>query len=733
MRLIVVSNRLPVTIKDTDGALQFSGSAGGLASGLRSYLNSPKAKGASEYVWVGWPGGAFAPERHEEIRRRCAEEFHAHPVFLSAEDTERFYEGFCNDALWPLFHYFSTLVDYSEEAWDTYVRINRIFSDVVADVARPDDLVWVHDYHLMLLPRLLRERRPGQRIGFFLHIPFPSYETFRLLPGRWRTALLDGLLGADLVGFHTHDYTQHFLRSVRRILGLEHQMGETVQGQRVIKADTFPMGIDFELFAEAANGPEAMRAQEELLRQLGDCKTVLSIDRLDYTKGIDKRLLAYQAFLKANPAWHGRVVLVLIVVPSRTGVEQYRKMKSRIDELVGQINGRFGSLAWTPVVYQFKHFPMEPLAGLYSASDVMLVTPLRDGMNLVAKEYIACRTDGSGVLVLSELAGAASELGEAIQVNPNDIRGMAEALRDALESPCEEQVERMAVMRERLRRYGVVRWAEDFLRELSADRPRPDRNILSDDGRRQIVRAYRAASRRLILCDYDGTLVPIKRHPRLAVPSPELSSLLGRLAAAADVVVISGRDRAALDGWFGSLPIGLVAEHGAWVRERGGDWARRQGLSDEWKPRVRDMMELYVDRLPGAFIEEKESGLAWHYRRAEPDLAALRVKELTDHLIALTENGQANILEGDKVIEVRPIGVGKGAAARAFLCRDYDFILALGDDTTDEELFRALPEEAYSIRVGTAQSFARFNVYQQRDGLELLEALAAAGRDQAAS
>jgi len=369
---------------------------------------------------------------------------------------------------------------------------------------------------------------------------------------------------------------------------------------------------------------------------------------------------------------------------------------------------------------------MEALAGLYSASDVMLVTPLRDGMNLVAKEYIACRTDGTGVLVLSELAGAASELGEAIQVNPNDTLGMAEALRQGLEMPPEEQAKGMAVMRERLRRYGVVRWAEEFLGELAEERTRTDQNLLSGEVRRHVVRDFRAAARRLLLCDYDGTLVPIQQHPRLAVPDPELLSMLARLAARADVVVISGRDRATLEGPFGRLPLALVAEHGAWVRERGGAWARRQGLSDAWKPRVRDIMEIYVDRLPGAFIEEKESGLAWHYRRADPDLASLRVKELTDHLIALTENVQASILEGNKVIEVRPFGVGKGAAAQAFLAKDYDFILAVGDDTTDEELFQALPEHAYSVRVGSSNSFARFNVYHQRDVIDLLEALAGA-------
>jgi trehalose 6-phosphate synthase/phosphatase len=725
MRLIVVSNRLPVTIKEKDHQLEFSPSAGGLATGLRACLTSSRHGLSGEYLWAGWPGGIFAPERHEEIRKRLQREHHAFPIFLSEGETEKFYEGFCNNTLWPLCHYFPTLVEYNVEAWQCYEHVNRVFRDALLPILKSDDVVWVHDYHFMLLPRLLREMRPELRIGYFLHIPFPSYEIFRLLPRPWRSALLNGMLGADLIGFHTHDYTQHFLKSVRRIQGLDHHMGEVALTDRVVKVDTFPMGIEFDSFAQRATEPDVAQIRDDLRQRLGDSTIVLSIDRLDYTKGIDKRLLAFEMFLHNNPAWHGRVTLVLVVVPSRIGVEEYRRMKSRIDELVGEINGRFGTLKWTPVLYQFKNFDPNTLVALYSASEVMLVTPLRDGMNLVAKEYAACRTDGTGVLILSEMAGAASELGEALEVNPNDVPGMADTLLEALEMPRWAQEKNMAVMRRRLKRYDVVRWAQEFLEELLEKRDRPDQNLLTAAGRQKMIADFHAATKRLILCDYDGTLVPIRRTPREAVPDPQLLDLLRRLSQTAEVVVISGRDRATMDDWFRGVDITLVGEHGMSVKEPGGQWTGRDPSPDDWKPKVRDIMELYVDRLPGALVEEKEFGIAWHYRRADPDLASLRVRELVDHLISLTENSPVSILEGHKVVEVRPSGVNKGAAVQPLLGRGYDFILALGDDVTDDDMFKVLPDWAYSVRVGLAKSFARYNVLQQRDVIELLTALAA--------
>jgi trehalose 6-phosphate synthase/phosphatase len=301
MKLVIVSNRLPIFVREEDGKLQFAESPGGLASGLRGYLKSPSRSPRSDYVWVGWPGSPVRPELQDEAARRCREEYSALPVFLTTEDTEAFYEGFCNHTLWPLFHYFPDLVDYGADSWAAYERVNRLFAEAVLEVAGPGDIVWVHDYHLLLLPAMLKQKTPGLRVGFFLHIPFPSYETFRLLPGRWRSSLLQGMLGADLVGFHTHDYTQYFLKCVRRLLGHEHDMGQIVLADRVVRAETFPMGVDFEAFSRKAASADVARSMDEFRRPLGDCRVILSIDRLDYTKGIADRLLAYEAFLEANP------------------------------------------------------------------------------------------------------------------------------------------------------------------------------------------------------------------------------------------------------------------------------------------------------------------------------------------------------------------------------------------------------------------------------------------------
>jgi trehalose 6-phosphate synthase/phosphatase len=402
---------------------------------------------------------------------------------------------------------------------------------------------------------------------------------------------------------------------------------------------------------------------------------------------------------------------------------RYQVMKAKVDELVGNINGRFGTLDWTPVVYQYRSFPQEDLVPLYQASEVVLVTPLRDGMNLVAKEYVASRADGDGVLVLSEMAGAAGELGEALIVNPYDVAGLADALRVALTAPEAERRTAMAAMRDRVRRYDVARWAGDFLGALREDHPGLDRQSLTPEARTTLVRDFRSAGRRLLLLDYDGTLVPLRRTPAAAVPDERLGSLLARLATAADVAVVSSRPRATLEEWFGQLPVALVAEHGAWVRPAGRAWEQTGPLPTGWKPKVRELMESFVGRLPGSFVEEKEATVAWHFRNSDPDLAQLRARELTEHLIGLTESSECRVVEGSKVIEVRPAGVGKGEGARRFLAGGYDFVLAIGDDTTDEDLFRALPERAYSVRVGPARTSARYNVATQAAARCLVEEL----------
>ena len=464
-RIVIVSNRLPFTVVQDGERIQFDESVGGVATGLRALLTSSQSglPHESEYLWVGWPGSTIKDEVRDEVRSRALAEFSSFPVFLSEQDVENFYQGFCNETIWPLFHYFPTYARFDEACWEQYRKVNESFSVSLLDAIRPDDTVWIHDYHLMLLPYLLRKSLPKIRIGFFLHIPFPQFEIFRLLPGKWRREILEGLLGADLIGFHTHDYGEYFVRCVQRILGCAHHIGQLTVGDRVVKVGTFPMGIDFKKFHAAANHAEVQKEKEDLQKTLGDSRIILSVDRQDYSKGILHRLQGFEAMLETNPEWRGKVTLIMLVVPSRIGIADYEGMKKRIEELVGKINGRFGTISWTPIIYQYRSLPFQSLAAMYAMSHVALVTPLRDGMNLVAKEYVATRHDKTGVLVLSEMAGASKDLPEAIIINPNNREEIADALKTALEMPREEQMRRNGIMQNRLRRYDVTRWAMDFL------------------------------------------------------------------------------------------------------------------------------------------------------------------------------------------------------------------------------------------------------------------------------
>ena len=709
-KLLTISNRLPVTVAKKDERLEFQPSVGGLATGLASFYESRRS------AWVGWPG--IAPPKINEadkkkITRRLAEK-HCHPVFLSRYEVENYYHGFANKTIWPLFHYFPLYSVRRKAYWTAYERVNEKFCDVVTEIAEPGDVIWVHDYHLMLLPTLIRERMPDATIGFFLHIPFPAFDVFRLLP--WREEILRGLLGADLVGFHTYGYVCHFLDSVRRLLGYENTWGQMYVENRVLKADVFPMGIDYERFAAAAASPEVQSEAARIRKRVGDCKIILSVDRLDYTKGIVERLEAFELFLAKNPKYRDEVTLIMITVPSRTAVGTYAELKRRVDELVGRIEGKYGAVGWNPVWYLYRSLPFRTLVSYYVAADIALITPLRDGMNLVAKEFVAAKADGKGALILSDMAGAVEELGEAIVVNPYDKEAVAAAIRDALELPQKDRTERNALMQKRIRRYDVTAWARAFLKELKSVKG-VQRGLatsrVAGSSEKELIGEYQKARRRLLLLDYDGTLVLFAGRPEYAQPDNELRRLLGYLTGKPgnEVVIISGRDRDTLSDWFGDMNISLVAEHGAWVRERGGEWESLGAQAEDWKQEMMPVLERYADRTPGSFIEEKDYSLAMHYRKADPELATARMGELKGDLYNLTANLNLNILEGDKVIEVRGAGVNKGSAALRFVRRLVpDFILALGDDYTDEDVFAALLDSAYTIKVGLGPSQAKFNL-----------------------
>lgn len=724
-RLIIVSNRLPVSVERTEEGLVYQPSVGGLATSLSNLLED------SEMLWLGWPGITPANEQEEnELKTTLASKYGCVPLSLPPDEFDKFYTGFSNGCVWPLFHYFTQYAHYDWDEWLAYHRVNERFAGKLAEIVQPDDRIWIHDYHLLLLPAMVRDILESATIGFFLHIPFPSYELFRTLP--WREQILHGMLGADLIGFHSFSYARHFNSALLRILGLENDLGRVMVGERSVKVDTFPLGIDVDRFGNAHELEAVQEELEDLEAQRGDRKIVLSVDRLDFTKGILERLEAFSRFLDEYPEWQGKVSLVSICVPSRTSVPEYQTLKRQVDELIGRINGRFSEPGWTPIWYLYRKLPFEGLVPFYLLADVALVTPLRDGMNLVAKEYLASRSDGTGVLILSETAGSAEELGEALIVNPHDGPSIVEKLRMALSMPLEEQKRRNKPMLARLRRYTTELWAQDFLYQLETARKarRTGRmKRLTGDYRQQLIRDFREANHRLLLLDYDGTLVGFKPRANAAQPDDQLLELLSSLRGQAGtrVVVISGRDHKTLDDWIGGTGIDMVAEHGARYRLDGGEWDWTEKLSqDEWQSEIRHVLEMYVDRTPGAYLEDKGSSLVWHHRLAEPELGSLRAMELVDTLEALLSNTNLHIMQGNKVIEVKDSNVNKGRAAGRWLAEEneFEFVLAIGDDVTDEDLFAALPGEAYSIKVGRAvQSRARFYLGDASAVRELLQDL----------
>ena len=725
-RVIIVANRLPITVRVEDGDVEVTPSSGGLVTALGHIHARPDSR------WIGWAGD---PGRTNDVdRERVASTLLDRgliQVELTAGEVVRYYDGFSNGVLWPLFHYMTDRLRRSVTPdWNAYRQVNERFAATTAEVARPGDLVWIHDYHLMLTPALVRRRLPEALIGFFLHIPFPAADVFRILP--WREALLRGLLAADVVGFHTADYAQHFRYAATQLVGAVEQGDELSFEDRCVRVGAYPIGIDASRLAARATEPDVAALAEEWRRRVHDHRIVLGVDRLDYTKGIPRRLLAIERLFEQWPDWRERLQFVQLAVPTRERGDEYVAFRREVHELVGRINGRFGTPGWTPIHFVHRSVNPTELSALYRVADVMLVTPLRDGMNLVAKEYCASRVDERGALVLSEMAGAAAELREALLVNPYDVHGVAAAIRRGLMmSPAEQEV-RMRALRATVAGNDIDGWADRFLGDLARVPPQPGGPIAVDAATTPLSDALvglRAAPRRLLLLDYDGTLVPFAALPDLAFPDDELRTLLASLAGdpSCSVHVLSGRGRASLDAWLGDLPIGLHAEHGFWARWPGEDWSSAPLPATEALAEVEAMMVELVRRTPGTFVERKDASRVWHYRMAEPLLAVRRLDELRRRMVAVIPPG-LEILEGAKVLEVRGQGVNKGAAARHIVERmaapDGNLaVLAIGDDRTDEELFAALGSEAITIRVGPGVTCARHRVEGPHDVRALLRGL----------
>jgi trehalose 6-phosphate synthase/phosphatase len=710
-KIIIISNRLPVTVKRNGKGLEYIISIGGLSTGLKKFHEE------ADSLWIGWPGISdeeITGREKRSIEKTLKEKFKCIPVFLTQEELSKYYYGFCNNTIWPLFHYFPSQTEYEANNWEAYKEINQKFYDQVKSIIRKDDIVWVHDYQLMLLPETIKRYHRSAKVGFFLHIPFPSVELIRQLA--WRAEILKGLLGADLIGFHTYDYVRHFLSSTRRLLGLDDLMNVIKYQDRYVKVGCFPMGIDFKRFSgdciESKLCPEVLE-----LQKTGYTKNILSIDRLDYTKGIPGRIRAFIKFLQNYPEYIEKVRLNLIVAPSRTEIDDYEILLKEIRQLISEANGSYGTMNWMPIWFLFKSFSQNDMIGFYRNSDVLLVTPLRDGMNLIAKEYVAARTDLGGMLVLSETAGAANELTEAVMVNANDIDSVARGIRTALELPMEDKRARNKTMNLRLKKYTVEEWAADFLKQLKSTTQDPDMIILPKPiaaSSNKLNKAYREAKKRILFLDYDGTLIQFGAISDQGKLDKELKVVLSRLAKDPKntVVLISGSDKKTLDSWFAEVKgLILIASHGLWFRYPGHTWRRTVVVRNSWIESVRPLFELFADCMPGAIIDEKEFAISIHYSKCNPEIIPIKMNELRETLISMIKSSSLVLQEGYHVLELKDSRVHKGDIASKMIDRGkYDFIFNAGDDFTYEEVFQALPASAFSVKVGAGNTDTKYRM-----------------------
>lgn len=726
-KLIIVSNRLPITIKrNSDGQYEYTVSAGGLVSALEGALDPQEMPS----IWVGWPGGEVDPNDQEHVAAELVARHSLVPVFLSAELHELYYNGFCNDVLWPLFHYVPLQVvtqdgerKFDYKYWAAYTTANQRFAEAILSVYRRGDSIWVQDYHLMLLPALLRRKlRHSTRIGFFLHTPFPSSEVYRILPVR--REILEGVLAADLIGFHTFDYARHFLSVCTRILGLESSHKGVEFHGHFAHVGIFPIGIDPNLFMRTMELPLVKARIEELQHRFRQQRVLIGVDRLDYIKGVPHKLLAFETLLKTYPEWHEKVVLVQIAVPSRIEVEEYRKLIAYTNELVGRINGRFGSVEYAPIMFINQSIPFEELCALYHVADVAVITSIRDGMNLVSYEYVMCQRDKCGVLVLSEFAGSAQSLSGAIRVNPWNIEELAAAMHEALTMSDRER----EVKHWKLYRYVTTHtasyWAASFISELRQLRDVPglqpsNQQLLPLP---ELVQRLRRTNRKVFILGYEGALQEPQSVPELAAPSQTLWRLLMKLSAESDnrIYLLSSRDRSHLASWFGQtrsdgervkntplLPLGLIAEDGQFYRhpDQAAEWTLTNSAAEvapgemelQWKHEIQPILNYYTERTPGSFLEIKERSISWHYRDADPDYGVWQARELQAHLSDYCTTMPLEVIHqggSSKRIDFRASGASRVAAVSRVLrelASPWDLIFCLAGDTRDDnELYAML-------------------------------------------
>jgi trehalose 6-phosphate synthase/phosphatase len=694
--LMIVSNRLPFTMSRTRRGAERRRSVGGLVSALDPVL---RERGGT---WVGWPGSELRPG---ETMEQADDPYRIAPVSLSETEVRHYYHGFSNGALWPLFHSFPSRTSFERSDWDAYVAVNDRFARVAVSSAGDAELAWIHDYQLMLAGGAIRRWQPDLRLAFFLHIPFPPYDVYRLLP--WDREVLLGVLACDLVGFHVSGYAQNFLDCVERRLGdrVDRDAMVIEHGNRTVKVVATPIGVDFDRYSEAARaaaaGPVAAPDRERI---------VLGVDRLDYTKGIPERMRAFERLLEVHPQHRGRATLLQLAVPSRAQVAEYRALKRRIDELVGRINGRFATAEWSPIRYLYRELPFEELAALYRDAPVALVTPLRDGMNLVAKEYVACQVADPGVLVLSRLAGAAETMREALLVNPYNIDETAQALHRALLMDESERRSRVTALRRRERRDDVYAWVDSFL-----DAARATVAAIGPPSAREFASQLdpflsRAPSRLALFLDYDGTLNPISQG-RSDGELPDTVRVALRACAArpdTDVTIVSRRGVGELRRLVDNPAITYAGRHGLEIEGPGLEPFVHPDLA-RYGPQL-NQLRTALDRLAvdGAWVEERAATLTFHFDAVNETAR----QELAQHAReTIRSSGLQPYDQPGEVVARPPISWDKGHAVLHILRTRYGSdwpeharVIYVGDDQTDEEAFYRLSGLAATYRVRSGES-----------------------------
>ncbi|XP_061970131.1 alpha,alpha-trehalose-phosphate synthase [UDP-forming] 1-like [Populus nigra] len=738
-RLLVVANRLPVSaIRRGEDSWSLEMSAGGLVSALL---------GVKEFEarWIGWAGVNVPDEVGQKSLTKALAEKRCIPVFLDEEIVHQYYNGYCNNILWPLFHYLglpqedrlATTRSFQSQ-FAAYKKANQMFADVVHQHYEEGDVVWCHDYHLMFLPKCLKEYNNNMKVGWFLHTPFPSSEIHRTLPSR--SDLLRSVLAADLVGFHTYDYARHFVSACTRILGLE-GTPEGVEDQgRLTRVAAFPIGIDSDRFIRALELPQVQDHIKELKERFAGRKVMLGVDRLDMIKGIPQKILAFEKFLEENSHWRDKVVLLQIAVPTRTDVPEYQKLTSQVHEIVGRINGRFGTLTAVPIHHLDRSLDFHALCALYAVTDVALVTSLRDGMNLVSYEFVACQDSKKGVLILSEFAGAAQSLGAgAILVNPWNITEVADSIRQALTMLPEEREKRHRHNFVHVTTHTAQEWAETFVSELNDTvieaqlRTRQVPPSLPEDN---AIRCYLQSTNRLLILGFNATLTePVDTPGRRADQikemelklHPELKEALTALCSDRKntIVVLSGSDRKALDKNFGEYDMWLAAEHGMFLRLTKGDWmtAMPEHLNMEWVDSVKHVFEYFTERTPRSHFELRETLLVWNYKYADVEFGRLQARDMLQHLwTGPISNASVDVVQGSRSVEVRSVGVTKGAAIDRILgeivhsksmTTPIDYVLCIGHFLgKDEDVYTFFEPELPSDGLVAART-------KQNDGPKL--------------